>query len=756
MWMSVSSQAADTGQSAAGTGSLASQGDRDPAGLLLARLSVAPVLAATAFLLASFPLLVIGWFRPVPVIAASVIAAALIVPLGLRVLPGLRPGAAVADLRLWAQPGDPAGVRDARRTPWWAPAGVLVIAAGFFAFQAAYHSQFIIILRDPGSYMQFATWIAGHGKLPISTSLPAFGGARGLSFDGFGIYQVGNTIVPQFMAGLPMALAMGFWLGGVTGALLFAPLSGALAVIVFGGLAARLLGARWAPLAALVIAVSEPMMFTSRSTYSEPLALIVSLGGLSLAIDSLRAERDAAATTTRAAATGFLGGVRARIELRASTARWDSARVLALLAGLALGISLLVRIDAPADELPVIPYLGLLLLRRQRQAVPLIIGMALGWAWGWYDAIFVSFPYVFQTNWVSSKPMLEVIAAVVAATAVGGWWLRRRLRATGALLRVGEHWWLPRWLPALSVILPFIVLAAFGARSHFQQDYVKAHYAQLSLHWVYWYLGGPAIALAAAGAAALSYGCLRGRWPSWALPLMVFGWSIVLFLYRPGITPDQPWASRRLVPAVLPGFILLAVWVIAWACGAIRRGEVPGAARITAVATWLTGRRRGLTAVALASACAVLILVPTGLGARGTAFKRTYVNQVAAIYGLCQQIPGDASVLMIDGPMADQWAQTIRGMCDVPVARFPDAPKVLKQRAAPTALVTAAIASIERAGRRPVLIAATEQELAPFASEGTVTHAVNVKSTVDVGYLLSKPDKVNRETITAWMWEPAP
>ena len=33
----------------------------------------------------------------------------------------------------------------------------------------------------------------------------------------------------------------------------------------------------------------------------------------------------------------------------------------------------------------------------------------------------------------------------------------------------------------------------------------------------------------------------------------------------PAITPDQPWASRRLVPAVLPGFILLAVWALSWA-----------------------------------------------------------------------------------------------------------------------------------------------------------------------------------------------
>ena len=751
--MSVSSRTPVPGPSAAATGSSTSPqsrlGDRDPAGLLLARLSVAPTLIATAFLLASFPLLVAGWFSPVPVIGLTVIVAAVLVPLGLTRLPGLRPGSTVSNLRLWAQPGD-GGEPDARRTPWWSLAGVLVIAVAFLAFQAAYHSQFLIISRDPGSYMQFAAWIQGHGSLPIQTNLAAFGGARGITFTGFAMYQVGNTVVPQFMAGLPMALAAGFWVGGVNGALLLGPLFGAVMVVVFGGLAARLLGARWAPLAALVIAVSEPLMFTSRSTYSEPLAAILFLGGLSLVIDSLRTEPG---TAVVAAVTGPLGGLRARV------ARWDSARVLALLSGLGLGISLLVRIDAPADVLPVIPYLGLLLLRRQRQAVPIIIGIAIGWVWGWYDAIFVSYPYVFYKpplgNRSSSIPMIALIVAVLVVTVAVGLWLRRRMRVTGALPQVGEHWWLPGWLRTFAVILPFVVLAGFGARSHFQPDYVKADYIQLALHWVYWYLGGPAIALAAVGAAVLSYGCLRGRYPSWALPLMIFTWSIVLFLYRPGITPDQPWASRRLVPTVMPGFILLAVWAVAWACGKIRRGEVPGASRVGALATWLTGSRRSLTAAGVVAICAVLFLVPTALGARGTAFKRTYVGQVGAVYGLCAQIPSDASVLIIDGPAADRISEVVRGMCNVPVARYPDNANVYTDPGAPTALVANGIASIEKIGRQPVLLAGSQKELAPFASEGTVTHAMNMKSTMDGRYLTSKPYNIKAENQSIWMWEPA-
>ena len=187
---------------------------------------------------------------------------------------------------------------------------------------------------------------------------------------------------------------------------------------------------------------------------------------------------------------------------------------------------------------PIIPYLGLMLLRRQRQAVPVIIGMAIGWAWGWYDAAVTSYPYVFYSppagNRGSAIDMIKIIVATLVVTVAGGLWLRWRMRVKGALPQVGEHWYLPQWLPAFLVILPFVVLAGFGARSHFQLDYAKAQYAQLTLHWVYWYIGGPAIALAGAGAAALSYGCLRGRYPAWALPLTMFSWSIVAFLYRPG------------------------------------------------------------------------------------------------------------------------------------------------------------------------------------------------------------------------------
>src|SRR5215472_5952352 len=281
-------------------------GSPDAAGRLLGRLSVLPALLAMAWLLAGLPLLLAGRFTPVLMLVVAVPLAALLIYLGLRWIPGR-----------WqtALPQEP---RQAR-TPWWAVAGVIVVAAAFGAHQLIYHSQQIIVERDPASYMQFAYWIAHHGSLPIPQARAAFGGAHQLlHFGSLAFYQVGENVVPQFMAGLPMVVAAGFWAGGVGAAVLVPPLLGACAVLTFGGLAARLTGPRWAPLAALVLALSLPEQFTSRSAYSEPLAQILFLGGLCLVVDSLAAQGRA-------------------------------ARVLAALGGLALGLTLVVRIDGVSD-----------------------------------------------------------------------------------------------------------------------------------------------------------------------------------------------------------------------------------------------------------------------------------------------------------------------------------------------------------------------------------------------------------------------
>jgi hypothetical protein len=673
------------------------------AGLLLGRLSLLPVLLATAWLLAGLPLLLAGRFTAMLMLLLAVPVAAAVVLLGLRWTPGRWPA---------TLPG-----QGQARTPWWAVAGVLAVAAGFGVQQMIYHSQQIIVQIDPGSYIQFGAWIAHHGSLPIPQTRAAFGGTHGvLRFDSAAFYQVGGSVVPQFMAGLPMTLAAGFWVGGTAGAVAVAPLLGACGVLTFGGLAARLIGPRWAPLAALVLALSLPEQFTSRSTYSEPLAQILFLGGLCLVVDSLSSEGAA-------------------------------AKVLAALGGLALGLTILVRIDGVSDILLLIPYGGMLLLARRPQAIPLLGGLAIGALYGAVDGLVLSLSYL-EHNSSSVKPLVAAVVVIVVLTAL----------AVLVLWDRGLPQIRAKWLLNAPAVLAVAVLLGLAVRPYLNplprrpggaietivhSGGPQAPYLALSLHWVFWYIGIPAVLLGAAGAAVVARRCLQGRAPTWTLPLMLFTWIIVTVLYRPAIVPTQPWASRRLVPGVLPGLILLAVWVVAWLTGWLRRN---GYGRVIAGG--------------LASVCAVALVLPAatttfGLklrnggpvgirpAAQGLGFKTTYAGEIAAVERMCAALPRGSAVVILDKRAVVRFSEVVRGMCGHPAAHMAPQPGSVQQ----------VVRGIQQAGRRPVLLATSRSVLIPYG--GTIKEIMNLRTARDPFIGTAAPLHPHLVTIALWMSEPA-
>ncbi|MFY9935005.1 MAG: hypothetical protein WAK82_44115 [Streptosporangiaceae bacterium] len=685
----------------------------DAAGQLLRRLSVLPALLVMSWLLAGFGLLLAGHFTPVLTFVLALVVAAVLVPLGLRLTGKAPPGT--------------------ERTPWWTVAAVLAIAVAFCGDQVAYHSQFIVVMRDPASYFQFAEWLSRHGSLPIPQDRAALGGANGsgYTFNSFAFYQVGHNVVPQFMAGLPMVLAGAMWLGGAHLALLAAPVLGTLALLAFGGLVSRLVGPRWAPLAVLVLAVSLPQQFTSRSNYSEPLAQILFLGGLCLVIDSL------------------------------SRGRGD--RLLAALGGLALGLTVLVRIDGASDVLPVVPYCGLLLLGRRRQALPLIGGAAVGAAYAAVDGVLLTRPYL-AANKSSVIPLalLGALVVVVTLAALPLLWKRslpqvkskRLLNVAGAL---------PVLIICAFAIRPYVhqahaaqskatkhVIASYQRDNH-QPISPTRTYAEISLHWVFWYIGLPAVILATLAAVLLTRRCLRGQAPLWTLPLLTFGWAIVTFLYRPAITPDQPWASRRLVPAVLPGFILLAVWGSSWLIRWLREHGYAGlpsavAGVVLAVALVLPGT---MTTFGLG----VRTGGPLGvtLTADGLAFKTTYWGELGAVEGMCSDIPKNSSVVIVDGPIADRFEQIVRGMCGYPTVRY--TPTAGGLRPPSPARLEKVVQGIRRAGRRPVLLGASASELKPYG--GLAKEVMNLHTQMDTSTLVTPPKTTKPLKLTVWLSEPA-
>jgi hypothetical protein len=681
-------------------------------GRIFRQLTVLPALIAAAWLLSGLPLLLAGHFTP---LLTGIIAgplALVLVTLGSRWISGPAPG-------LLAARGEAPA-----RTPWWVIAALIAVAVAFGMDQLAYHSQQIIISRDPASYAQFGYWIAKHGSLPIPADGAAFGGySRVLSFQSPAFYQVGHTIVPQFMAGLPIMLAPALWLGGITAASAMGALLGACGVLALGGLVGRLVGPRWAPLGALILALSLPEQFTSRSTYSEPLAQLLFLGGLSLIVDSY--SRD--------------DGVRSR---------------LAALGGLSLGLTLLARIDGLSDLLPLIPFSGLLVLSRARQAWPMIAGLIVGGGYGAIGGLVLSRPYL-ESIKSSLVPLLLIGTVVFAVTALA---VMFRWDAGPPKLRTNR-------LPAVAAALAYLITIGLIIRPYLQttrapvsQSTAQAitswqlaehlptdperQYYELSLHWVIWYLGVPAVVLATVGAAILARRCLRGEAPAWTLPLMTFAWIIVTVLYRPGILPDQPWASRRLVPGVLPAFIVLALWVVSWLAGWLRqRGAgsmlrafvviVLGAGLLIppAVTAWGLTLRSGGTVGAR--------LVASGLGD-----QVTFGGEVAAVEQMCAALPRDSSVLL-SGGVQNPFSQPIRGMCGLPTAAVNN-PSPAK--------VWLLVAAIQRAGRRPVLLGPSPGWLAGYGG-GTARHVLGLSNDGDAHTLVAPPVLATPQRTDVWMSE---
>jgi hypothetical protein len=308
-----------------------------------------------------------------------------------------------------------------------------------------------------------------------------------------------------------------------------------------------------------------------------------------------------------------------------------------------------------------------------------------------------------------------------------------------------------KWLPGAAAVLAFAVLAFFTIRPYLQTvrgdtdalsrsvvasfqraDHLPIDpgrlYSELSLHWVFWYIGIPAVVAGTAGAALLARRCLRGGAPAWTLPLLAFGWAIVTFLYRPAITPDQPWASRRLVPAVLPGFLVLAVWAAGWLTARLRH------------------RGYGRVACgALAGCCAVVLVLPAAVTAFGLAFTTTFGGESGVVQGMCTAIPPGSSVVIIDWGTADKFTEVVRGMCGDPAARinYPDAGNVAR-----------VIRGIEQAGRRPVLLAARKSQLAPYG--GRISQVMKLRTTQDAHTLTTAPVSTWPLALNVWMSEPSP
>ena len=175
----------------------------------------------------------------------------------------------------------------------------------------------------------------------------------------------------------------------------------------------------------------------------------------------------------------------------------------------------------------------------------------------------------------------------------------------------------------------------------------------------------------------------------WTAPAIVAIGSTLLTLYRPGITPDHPWADRRLVIA-LPTVVVLTV-----ACAAV-------------VSRWSTRRLPYAVNVAVSVGIAAALLVPTALATRPHADERVELGEWAAVDTVCAAMqPGDVAV-MVDSRAANEWPQVLRGYCGVSALSTTSA--LRNDPARLGAAVQQVQRAVEARGGRVVLVAADSAE----------------------------------------------
>ena len=630
---------------------------------------VVPALVCSAWVAAGVLLLLVHGFHP----WSAMPLAALLLALMVRAVP-------------------PASWR-AGGGPRWAVALTLaiVVAAGVWA--AVHASENLVVRRDPGPYGLVGSWVARHGTMQMPSDAGVFGHVTGVAFSSPAFYgRPGDVIQPQFMSGLPVTIAPAAWLGGLPWLLRANAVIGMLALLAFAGFVARAVGPRAAPFATLVLALAYPETHAFRSPYSEPLTQLLVFGGLCLLWDADR-------TRSRAVA----------------------------LAGVVLGLTAAVRVDALADLLPLAAAVVVYALSgRARDAQALWFGLLCGAAVGAADGFLLHYAYLHDT-----RAQLRLVGAATAAVAVAaGIAIRvgRRLQQRGSWQRARD-----RAGVVVAVGLPLLAVLAWAVRPYVEHPHsppsdntaeevgrlqalahlmVDPHrtYAEESLRWMGWWVGAPAILLAVVASGLVARRWLQGRDVP-LLPVVSTGLAVALLVFwRPSITPDHPWADRRFVPIVLPVLVLLATWLIARA-GERARWTVP-----------LLG---------------LAVLVPTVVTTAPLAWTSTENGQLAALDALCQRIPSDSAVLFVDADLAYRWAPAVRDECGVPTGYV----------VAGASVEMAAVEQVVRGHRRSlVLLGATAAELVGHDPQ----HTVGLTYRVDQRTLTTVPVGTDTERTDVW------
>jgi hypothetical protein len=414
----------------------------------------------------------------------------------------------------------------ARSASWTFALPVALVLLGCWRFTPP--AEYIIGGKDPGTYMSEGVQVAERGSIVIhdpvvaaippslrSLFIPFYGNDTyySLRFMGFFVQDPDTgDVIGQFPHLLPASIAIGYSLSGLTGAELATSAWAVLGLLAVYFAGARLVGRVAASAAAVLLSLNVIEVWYGRYPNAE-VAMQALLFAMLLAF---------------------------------ARAHQDEDDFFAPVAGVLAGLLLFLRIDAllglaSLAAALVAMYVG----QGRRPRVWFLMPLAvLGAVAAWYlfgpMRAYMGFPIVYLRN----LPMAGLLAGGLAGTA-----------GLGVLLWMRRHH-LDRARAAVPLVVLVVLVGAAG-----YAWFLRAPGGRLTDYDAYalrtftdFYLLRPGLVATLVG---LILVVRRDFWRDPAFVVTVAAFSLFLF-YKIHIVPYHFWMTRRFVPVILPGALLLA------------------------------------------------------------------------------------------------------------------------------------------------------------------------------------------------------
>lgn len=567
------------------------------------------------------------------------------------------------------------------------------IALVFIAVASIAPSQHVLIDRDPGSYTSTARWLVRDGSLRVDGTSGGLGDEEALEHESYAVYDSGDgTLQFQFNHLTSVVLAAAYDLGGHRAMFRLPGLVAATALLAVYAVAVRATRRPWASLVApALLATSVPVLYVGRDTFSESFTMLLLWSAVLTGVVAVRRRRVA----------------------------------VAMVAGVLLGATVATRIDsllyltvaAPLLAWSVVADPAELRTRLRTASVVGLSAVAVAVV-GVVDLQFHTGGYLHrhseQVELLRWATITSVVVSIAATAVLVRWPRCREMAATVARRSAGPLAVLVAVVMALGWLVRPRIQAARGVESVSliaalqEMEGVPIdgfrRYGERSLQWAGWYLGVLGLAVAIVGTALVVRRVLRAR----ATPAAIVSLALLvavggLYFWRPSIVPDQPWASRRFVPAVYPALAVMA------------------ASAVAAVATCgrLRAPARSVAAGVLGIAVVAAVALPTWQ-LRGLREQHGYLG---VLLEACDLAGPDASVVVVGAPATNSLPQSIRSWCGVPAASLAEG--------ADAAAVARVRADVAAAGRTLTWVGGDASAIELAAGPGAAGSAARTSTAVE-------------------------